>query len=135
MNTREDDGPAANDNDDDDEMWWNVELTNEEINVIKDTNFKFLFAGKHSPANIQATRLHSRIFVAFCFSIRVYSRDLKQIFAGQNPVPFIMSILLNRPCHGMRRRQHTSTRISSPNCFSHTNTNTEKVNNFSYNQI
>jgi hypothetical protein len=51
MNTREDDGPAANDNDDDDEMWGNVknisfDLTNEEINVIKDTNFKFLFAGK-----------------------------------------------------------------------------------------
>jgi hypothetical protein len=99
MNTREDDEPAANDDDDyddDDEMWGNVknisfDLTNVEVNVINDTNFKFLFAGKHSPANIHAMRLHSRIFVAFCFAIRVYSRDPKQIFAGQNPVPFIIS--------------------------------------------
>lgn len=86
MNTRKDDGPTATDDDDDDEMWGNVknissDLTNGEVDVINATNFKFLFAGKHNPVYIHATRLHSRISVTFCFSICIYSRILKQIFA------------------------------------------------------
>lgn len=82
MNTRKDDGPAANDGD---EMWGNVknisfDLTNDEVNVINARNSKFLFTDKLNPENIHATCLQSRISVAFCFSIRFYSRVMKQIF-------------------------------------------------------
>jgi hypothetical protein len=85
MNTRKDDGPAAND-DYDDEMWGNVknisfDLINDVVNVIRATNFKFLFPGKHNPMKIHATQQHSRISVTFCFSICIYSQNLKQIFA------------------------------------------------------
>ena len=55
MNTRKDDGPAAND-DDDDEIWGNIkyisfDLTNDEVHVINATDFKFLFAGKYRGAD------------------------------------------------------------------------------------
>jgi len=105
MNTRKDDGPAAND-DYDDEMWGNIknisfDLINDEVNVISATNFKFLFPGKHNPWKYTPRDCTAGYLwpsaSQYAFTPKFWSKfsHAKKLL----PPSCLKPILLNRPCH------------------------------------